>query len=608
MSFTKHNFVSGDTLYAAQMNEIETQIESNANKCEVVDQIADALEFTGDTSGYFAAEVKPLDYVKKKGVCSRPGSTYWKWGNLYVYSASSSWAYALYDVTPGVTYLLTGKSHRNSTEYPLAIVYNENGEQVEVVGADSETGYTDYAYTVPEGVAHMAVNSVDVSNYPVTVKQKYNSTGVPAIDRFTNGMIEMERRLGEVEEAVDEAGKVQIGNALTADSYGVGVWDIKNDTLYTSTTRDTLMHAFYTVEPGTYYFATCDCSGNPNQWPGGAFYDADDQVIETFCDTASSQAVDLLIKTPMDCVKILLNRFYRQNTPTLKEGLMAAKDTAVVAQGNSYNLDMAAKLIALEERNPFQMLPLDKGYLSFVFDDCWRDWDSIASLFEQYNCPLCVSVIPDNLGIVCSALQETRGNFTPKMLMSDVIKQVVANGGEVFAHNLEVIGMDVDRFDYEFMYNYYVTTKRSLEANGFTVRGLIGSGGTAHDGSAVARNTREQQLWLVGNYEYGSSGTLPQYRQYTERTTINQSVANIKAVIQDAHANHKWVRFMCHSYTFGNGETFTGEADLIEILEYVQSLGIPVVTYGYMFDRFKSSALEERIKAAEALITASTAS
>ena len=90
MSFTKHNFVSGDTLYAAQMNEIETQIESNANKCEVVDQIADALEFTGDTSGYFAAEVKPLDYVKKKGVCSRPGSTYWKWGNLYVYSAFSS--------------------------------------------------------------------------------------------------------------------------------------------------------------------------------------------------------------------------------------------------------------------------------------------------------------------------------------------------------------------------------------------------------------------------------------------------------------------------------------------------------------------------------------
>ena len=61
---------------------------------------------------------------------------------------------------------------------------------------------------------------------------------------------------------------------------------------------------------------------------------------------------------------------------------MAAKNTAVVAQGNSYNLDMAAKLITLEERNPFQILPLDNGCLSFVFDDCWRDWDSIASLSE----------------------------------------------------------------------------------------------------------------------------------------------------------------------------------------------------------------------------------
>ena len=77
-------------------------------------------------------------------------------------------------------------------------------------------------------------------------------------------------------------------------------------------------------------------------------------------------------------------------------------------------------------------------------------------------------------------------------------------------------------------------------------------------------------------------------------------------MIQDEYANQQWVRFMCHSYTFGNGETFTGEVDLIEILEYIQTLGIPVVTYGYMFDRFKSSALEERIKAVESGTSASS--
>ncbi len=63
----------------------------------------------------------------------------------------------------------------------------------------------------------MAVNRVDVSGCPVSVRRKYSATGVPAMDRFINGMIGIRRRPGEVEESVDEAGKAQIGNTLTVD-------------------------------------------------------------------------------------------------------------------------------------------------------------------------------------------------------------------------------------------------------------------------------------------------------------------------------------------------------------------------------------------------------
>jgi hypothetical protein len=56
---------------------------------------------------------------------------------------------------------------------------------------------------------------------------------------------------------------------------------------------------------------------------------------------------------------------------------------------------------------------------------------------------------------------------------------------------------------------------------------------------------------------------------------------------------------MAHDYSFGNGETFTGESDLRTILSYCQTKGITVVTYAHMFDTFRSSVLEERIAALE---------
>ena len=159
-------------------------------------------------------------------------------------------------------------------------------------------------------------------------------------------------------------------------------------------------------------------------------------------------------------------------------------------------------------------------------------------------------------------------------------------------HNASPIVTQDNQYDYDFMYGYFCTSKENLNNAGFHPRGIIRAGGTG----AINRST-EIDRWLIGNYEYANMGTLPQYSW--DRTSIQQSQANLKAAILAAKNNKTWLRFMCHSYDFGDGETFTGEADLIELLEYINQIGITVVTVGYMFDTFGSNAFEERLKALE---------
>lgn len=63
-----------------------------------------------------------------------------------------------------------------------------------------------------------------------------------------------------------------------------------------------------------------------------------------------------------------------------------------------------------------------------------------------------------------------------------------------------------------------------------------------------------------------------------------------------AKENKTWLSFMCHSYAYGNGETFTGEDDLRDLLSFCKENGVAVVTCSYMFDRFSSTVLTEQMR------------
>ena len=243
------------------------------------------------------------------------------------------------------------------------------------------------------------------------------------------------------------------------------------------------------------------------------------------------------------------------------------------------------------KKNPFAFKPFDKGYISFVFDDLPAEIDEIAAIFEEYNMPLCLAAIPDRLGYTSSGLTENKGSFTVGMRRGDVCTIVQNNGGEILAHNNEVINI-TNQFDYKFMYEHFVTTRSLLETDGYVIRGIIRSGGEGQ-----INKSAEIERWVTGCYEYGNYGYAPQHN--LERITINQPISDFKAAIDDAVSNKKWIRVMAHNYAYGNGETFTSADDLRTILDYCESSGIGVVTYAHMIDTFRSSELENRIAALE---------
>jgi hypothetical protein len=253
---------------------------------------------------------------------------------------------------------------------------------------------------------------------------------------------------------------------------------------------------------------------------------------------------------------------------------------------SDYDKDMqnriATAMIREKKRNPFEFKALDKGFVSFVFDDLRFDIDLVASIFAEFNLPLCVSAIPKNLTHTASGLKADAHGFTTGMKMKDILTKVQENGGEIFSHNDEVVNA-TNQYDFDFMYGYYVNNKKVLEDNGFNVRGLISAGGT---GSIT--KTDEIEKWLILNYDYSNQGVAVNYDK--SRISLNQPLNTVKQLITDAKNNKVWIAFMAH--TLSGQEANITEANLREWLQHCKDIGVDVVTYAHVFDNYSSTKLE----------------
>lgn len=351
-------------------------------------------------------------------------------------------------------------------------------------------------------------------------------------------------------------------------------------------------YAIYDVQAGETYLISGSSSANAEAYPLGAFWhDYSDWAFSFFGTDATKVYTDLVVTAPENATKMVVNLNSAYGVLKVDKQINLTQRLDIVME-QDYSARTLDGVITEAKKNPFAFKEYDKGYISFVFDDLPAEIDEIASIFEEYGMPLCLAAIPERLGYACEGLTKNVGSFEPGMSRGAVCAQVVNNGGEVLAHNSDVITAE-NQHVHEVMYNHFVKTKETLEAQGWPIRGIIRSGGEGQiNKSAVI------ERWVTGNFEYSNYGYAPQHN--LERETINQSIADLKAKILKAVNEKSWLRIMAHDYAFGGGTTFTGAADLRAILDYCKSVGIAVVTYAHMVDTFGCSELEKRVTAVEA--------
>lgn len=500
-----------------------------------------------------------------------------------VFVQNARYAYALYTVEPNQTYYITGSAHSNSGEYPVGGFYDSNGDLISMFGTSASEVYTKQPVQAPSNAATMAVNKT-VQSQAIEVTIKVTLTGSALIDDVITQTEAISNQVNDFLEQYEKENTPFIGPAITPDStVERQIYDVISLTTYGD--KSEYGHSFYTVTGGNKYFVTCVPASNVVNYPGGAFYDADNNLLSVIGEEALKRYTDYLVTAPLTATKLVLNKNGGLASVVCKMGIKSSQTDAI---SKPYDLDMADALVRLEKKNPFQFTSFDKGYISFVFDDLAKDLDGIAATFEEFNIPICIAAIPERLDEIASGVTATRGSYTPNMSMRQIIQTAINLGGEVMAHNNEVITVE-NQYDYEFMYSHVINCKKSLEAAGFHPRGFIRAGG---DGAVIT--SKEIERWLVGNFEYSNQGILPQYD--LQRVTINQSLSSIKSIIDSCKTNKTWVKFLCHGYAHDNGATFASENDLREILTYAKNKGVGIVTYAYMFDNFGSTKFEELLK------------
>lgn len=579
MSYAKQNFLSGDTLYAAQLNAMDGQIAANEESAAAarahLDKIAGVMGISAGETATVSKELRPDEAVEKYIYNVQNKST---WG------PGAEYGYAVYSVRAGTAYKVTGSSASNAEGHPLGAFYDAGGALLSTFGADRSTVYTEYPVTAPENAATMVVNR-SIQGQTIAVATEVTLTGSALIDGMVSDVEELDARVDALEAAIAAENAVTPGGLLTPERFVANsIYDVVNKSTYGDSAE--YGHAFYSVTGGARYFVTGASARNATNFPMGAFYDADGTLLATFGDDAATSYADELVAAPGNAVRMVVN----QNGGTELHVRAAVETADAESAGGAYNLYVADALIREARKNPFRFAALDRGYVSFVFDDLLTDLDSIAATFEEYGYPMGIAAIPDRLDYRATSLTAARGSFKPGMAMREIMAAVAANGGEIMAHNSSPVVSADNQDDYEFMYGYFVQAKRDLEAAGFFPRGLIRAGG---DGAISA--TPQIERWLIGNYEYSNIGTAVNYSQ--DRVSINRTSDVVKADILDAYNNKRWVRFMCHGYSFGGGATFASEADLRSILDYCKQLGVAVVTYADIFDRFSSSEIQEYMKA-----------
>lgn len=244
----------------------------------------------------------------------------------------------------------------------------------------------------------------------------------------------------------------------------------------------------------------------------------------------------------------------------------------------------------LDQKNPFAWKPFDKAYFSWMNDDARTDMDQYKELCDEYDIPYANSVPWEVI--------EANTTVVDGMTVVNYCKKIIEDGGEIFTHAMNPLTSASTEADIMQMFR---DGKKIIEdAVGCKVYGIIQAGGTGYS----SFDYNEGQKFCLAYYEYSDAyGTTPQYkleRARIARSSYDSDQAQInafKAVVDDAITNHKWVRFYCHGTSEVSITVLTSVFDYIATK--VSNGECAWTTWKNIYDTFRSSSLENRIKALE---------
>lgn len=232
-------------------------------------------------------------------------------------------------------------------------------------------------------------------------------------------------------------------------------------------------------------------------------------------------------------------------------------------------------------------VPYDKGYITFVYDDCGGEVGLYTDIFFNKGIPLCYAMIPSRLNAGVTPAVSGRN-------VKDILKYGVSAGGEVLCHYaVPLTNTSTDAYYEECL----ITGKKLLVAAGFEINGIITAGGSGWDTADFAKCTRLCRPYYRYADQMGRNpGNLNNpyaIHFYHPRQGIT-SLAAAKTCVDSAALYNKWLVFYFH------GSTDVSLTDMATLLDYIKTVSnITPITYKTMYSLFSSSKLEQRVAAIE---------
>lgn len=305
---------------------------------------------------------------------------------------------------------------------------------------------------------------------------------------------------------------------------------------------------------------------------------------------------DYIIKIPSGCVRMILNSHRLSKIKIEKitgyKDFKSETEKKLIDLNNNNDLkdfkikNLQQRLFDTGKYNNFAFKEFDKTYFAFIIDDSNKTLYPIYKIFHDKGVKLSSATIPGNLNMAVEGIGTNK----------DVLDLIVADGGEVLVHyygNLIDIGgqaPDTDRTYLNTVEDWdsrIVVTKKALEDMGYKIRGVIRA-----DYTSSRTKTGEQYCREYYDYSDGL-GISSQY-------TLTRMFVRDFSTVEDFK---KWIDKCCEKPGFYPICTHGSESvnnNMDEILDYILNKdNCECTTYKDVYDQFRSTALENRIKALE---------